>query len=118
MLAEVYLGRRREGRHERAHGGARPRRHRRSRRIPPDRMSGGQQQRVAIARALLGEPSLLLCDEPTGNLDSVTTASALELFDELGDEGMTILIITHDSDVAERMPRRTRIVDGQLTEQP
>ena len=118
MLAEVYLGRPREGRHERAMAALE--------RVGigdradflPSRMSGGQQQRVAIARALLGEPSLLLCDEPTGNLDSVNTASALELFDELGDDGMTILIITHDSDVAERMPRRTRIVDGQLTEQP
>ena len=118
MLAEVYLGRPRAGRHERAMTaldrvaiGDRAG-------FLPSRMSGGQQQRVAIARALLGDPSLLLCDEPTGNLDSVTTASALELFDELGADGMTILIITHDSDVAERMPRRTRIVDGRLTEQP
>jgi putative ABC transport system ATP-binding protein len=71
-----------------------------------------------IARALLGEPGLLLCDEPTGNLDSVNTASALELFGELGADGMTILVITHDNDVAAWMPRRTRIVDGQLTEQP
>ena len=118
MLAEVYLGRPRAGRHERAMAaldrvaiGDRAG-------FLPSRMSGGQQQRVAIARALLGEPSLLLCDEPTGNLDSVNTASALELFDELGADGMTILIITHDTDVAERMPRRTRIVDGELTEQP
>ena len=118
MLAEVYLGRPREGRCERAMAALE--------RVGigdragflPTRMSGGQQQRVAIARALLGEPSLLLCDEPTGNLDSVNTASALELFDELGADGMTILVITHDSDVAARMPRRTRIVDGQLTEQP
>ena len=71
---------------------------------------------MAIARALIGEPSLLLCDEPTGNLDSVNTRAVLELFDDLVAEGMTILIITHDDEVAERMPRRTRIVDGQLTE--
>ena len=118
MLAEVYLGHPREGRHDRAiealdRVGIADRAG-----FLPSKMSGGQQQRVAIARALLGDPSLLLCDEPTGNLDSVTTASALELFDELGADGMTILIITHDNDVAARMPRRTRIVDGQLTEQP
>ena len=118
MLAEVYRGRSRAGRHGRAMAaldrvGIGDRAD-----FLPSRMSGGQQQRVAIARALLGEPSLLLCDEPTGNLDSVNTASALELFDELCADGMTILVITHDSDVAARMPRRTRIVDGQLTEQP
>jgi putative ABC transport system ATP-binding protein len=118
MLAEVYLGRPREGRAERAMAalgrvGIADRAD-----FLPSRMSGGQQQRVAIARALLGEPSLLLCDEPTGNLDSVNTASALELFDALVVDGMTILVITHDNEVAARMPRRTRIVDGQLTEQP
>jgi ABC-type lipoprotein export system ATPase subunit len=82
----------------------------------PAKLSGGQQQRVAIARALLGDPSLLLCDEPTGNLDSVNTKAVLELFDDLVADGMTILVITHDDEVAARMPRRTRIVDGQLTE--
>ena len=118
MLAEVYLGRPREGRQARAMAALERVGIGERAEFLPSRMSGGQQQRVAIARALLGEPSLLLCDEPTGNLDSVNTAAALELFDELGADGMTILIITHDSDVAERMPRRTRIVDGQLTEQP
>ena len=118
MLAEVYLGRPREGRDARAMAALERVGIGERAGFLPSRMSGGQQQRVAIARALLGEPSLLLCDEPTGNLDSVNTAAALELFDELGADGMTILIITHDSDVAERMPRRTRIVDGQLTEQP
>ena len=64
------------------------------------KLSGGEQQRVAIARALLGRPSLLLCDEPTGNLDSVNTESVLALFDELGDDGLTLVVITHDEDVA------------------
>ncbi len=82
----------------------------------PAELSGGEKQRVALARALIREPSLLLCDEPTGNLDSVNTRAVLELFDDLVADGMTILIITHDDEVAERMPRQTRIVDGQLTE--
>jgi putative ABC transport system ATP-binding protein len=116
MLAEVYLGLPRQGRRERAldaldRVGIADRAG-----FPPGKLSGGQQQRVAIARALMGEPSVLLCDEPTGNLDSVNTASVLELFEELGADGMTILIITHDDDVAARMRRRTRIVDGRLTE--
>jgi len=116
MLSEVYLGRPREGRRERALAclervglGDRSG-------FPPGKLSGGQQQRVAIARALMGPPTLLLCDEPTGNLDSVNTASVLDLFEELGDDGMTILIITHDDEVAARTPRRTRIVDGRMTE--
>jgi putative ABC transport system ATP-binding protein len=116
MLAEVYVGRARNGRRERAMAaldrvGIGDRAD-----FLPSRMSGGQQQRVAIARALVGEPSLLLCDEPTGNLDTANTVSALELFDGLRADGMTILLITHDPDVAGRMPRRTRIVDGHLTE--
>jgi ABC-type lipoprotein export system ATPase subunit len=82
----------------------------------PGKLSGGQQQRVAIARALTGAPSLLLCDEPTGNLDSANTESMLELFEELVAGGMTMLLITHDESVAARMPRRTTIVDGRLTE--
>ncbi|MCX6519657.1 MAG: ABC transporter ATP-binding protein [Actinobacteria bacterium] len=82
----------------------------------PIRLSGGERQRVAIARALLGEPSLLLCDEPTGNLDTANTESVLDLFDELREQGLTILVITHDSEVAERAQRRVRMVDGRLTE--
>ena len=117
MLAEVYLGHPRAGRRERAVAaldrvGVADRSD-----FLPGKLSGGQKQRVAIARALMGEPSLLLCDEPTGNLDSVNTVSVLELFDDLGRDGMTIMVITHDDEVAERMPRRTRIVDGRLTEQ-
>jgi putative ABC transport system ATP-binding protein len=82
----------------------------------PIRLSGGERQRVAIARALLGGPSLLLCDEPTGNLDSANTDSVLDLFDELREQGLTILVITHDGEVAERAQRRVRMVDGRLTE--
>ncbi len=82
----------------------------------PIRLSGGERQRVAIARALLGEPSLLLCDEPTGNLDTANTESVLDLFDDLREQGLTILVITHDSEVAGRAQRRVRMVDGRLTE--
>ena len=83
----------------------------------PTRLSGGEQQRVAIARALLGDPSVLLCDEPTGNLDSVNTESVLELFDELGDAGLTLVIVTHEEPVAARARRRVRMTDGRLTEE-
>lgn len=81
----------------------------------PDRLSGGERQRVAVARALAVRPSVLLCDEPTGNLDSVTTESVLGLFDELVADGLTVCVITHDRHVADRARRRVRIVDGQLT---
>jgi ABC-type lipoprotein export system ATPase subunit len=79
-------------------------------------MSGGQQQRVAIARALMGSPSLLLCDEPTGNLDSENSASVLRLFQELGRDGLTLIVVTHDEQVAALAHREVRIVDGRLTE--
>ncbi|MEA2420140.1 MAG: putative transport system ATP-binding protein, partial [Thermoleophilaceae bacterium] len=115
-LAEVYLGIPHEGRCERALEALERVGIANRAGFLPAKLSGGQQQRVAIARALMGEPALLLCDEPTGNLDSVNTRAVLELFDDLVAEGMTILIITHDDEVAERMPRQTRIVDGQLTE--
>lgn len=82
----------------------------------PTTLSGGEQQRVAVARALVGEPSLLLADEPTGNLDSVTSAQILDLFDQLHHSGLTLAVITHDEDVSERAERRVRINDGQLTE--
>jgi ABC-type lipoprotein export system ATPase subunit len=81
----------------------------------PTKLSGGEQQRVAIARALLGSPRLLLCDEPTGNLDTANTESVLSLFDELANDGLTFVVITHDEDVAERARRAVRIVDGRLT---
>ncbi|MDG2422474.1 MAG: ABC transporter ATP-binding protein [Phycisphaerales bacterium] len=78
----------------------------------PSQLSGGQQQRVAIARALVGSPSILLADEPTGNLDSATGRSILELFDELHNEGLTIIMVTHDENVAERCNRILRLADG------
>lgn len=84
----------------------------------PPRLSGGERQRVAIARALMGEPRLLLCDEPTGNLDSVTSAAILELLADLHRQDRTILMITHDLDVAAKAPRRFRMVDGLLSESP
>ncbi|WP_443059446.1 ABC transporter ATP-binding protein [Streptomyces sp. NBC_00435] len=80
----------------------------------PGRLSGGERQRVAIARALVGRPSLLLCDEPTGNLDSANAASVLGLLDELHDSGMTVLVITHDPEVARRGARTVTIRDGRL----
>jgi ABC-type lipoprotein export system ATPase subunit len=80
----------------------------------PTRLSGGERQRVAIARALIRGPQLLLCDEPTGNLDSVTTASILELLAGLHEQGLTLFVITHERDVAARAQRQVRIVDGQL----
>jgi putative ABC transport system ATP-binding protein len=82
----------------------------------PDHLSGGERQRVAVARALAVEPSILLCDEPTGNLDSANTASILELFDALVAGGLTMCLITHDADVAARAQRVVSIVDGNLTE--
>ena len=82
----------------------------------PTRLSGGERQRVAIARAIMGSPRVLLCDEPTGNIDSVMTASILDLFAELNRGGLTIVTITHDADVAGRANRQVRIVDGVLKE--
>ena len=116
MLAEVYVGRSREGRRERAMAALERVGIEQRADFSPGKLSGGQQQRVAIARALVGSPSLLLCDEPTGNLDSVNSATVLTLFEELVSDGMTMLLITHDESVAARMPRRTSITDGRLTE--
>jgi macrolide transport system ATP-binding/permease protein len=82
----------------------------------PTTLSGGERQRVAIARALMGAPELLLCDEPTGNLDSATTATILDLVSEFNDQGTTMVMITHEPDVAARAGRQAHIVDGRLTE--
>ena len=79
-------------------------------------LSGGQQQRVAIARALVTEPDLLLADEPTGNLDSASTSDVLDLLGDLHDSGRTIVLITHEPDVATRAGRVVHINDGRLTE--
>lgn len=82
----------------------------------PDMLSGGQQQRVAIARAVCAQPSVLLADEPTGNLDPASAREVLALFDELHDAGHTLVLITHDNTVAGRAHRRVTIEDGRLTE--
>ncbi len=82
----------------------------------PGELSGGQQQRVSVARALVTDPSLILADEPTGALDSVSTRDILDLFDELNASGRTIAVITHERDVAARARRIVHIYDGQLTD--
>jgi putative ABC transport system ATP-binding protein len=117
MLAEVYRGAPRDGRPERAlqalrQVGIQERAH-----FLPPKLSGGEQQRVAIARALMGDHSLLLCDEPTGNLDSVNTEALLALFDGLAEAGLTLVTVTHDELVAAHADRQVRMIDGHLTEE-
>jgi putative ABC transport system ATP-binding protein len=82
----------------------------------PTTLSGGERQRVAVARALVNRPSLLLCDEPTGNLDSATAESVLEIFDDLHSAGITLLVVTHNDEVARRAQRVVCIRDGRLEE--
>lgn len=115
MLSEVYRKTPRHGRRERALAAIE--RVGLSHRIDylPAKLSGGERQRVAIARALVGSPSLLLCDEPTGNLDSKSSEALLDLFKKLNDEGVTLVVVTHDENVANRASRRVHIVDGVLT---
>jgi putative ABC transport system ATP-binding protein len=80
----------------------------------PSELSGGQQQRAAIARAIVTDPAIVLADEPTGNLDTASTADVLDLFDQLHGEGRTIIVITHERDVAARAARVVHVSDGQI----
>jgi putative ABC transport system ATP-binding protein len=80
----------------------------------PNQLSGGQRQRVAVARALVGEPSILLADEPTGNLDSRTSAEVMALFDELHGQGQTVIVVTHEPEIARHCHRTIRVSDGKI----
>jgi macrolide transport system ATP-binding/permease protein len=117
MLAEIYRGQSQQGRRQRAIqaitrvGLA----HRAD--FLPMKLSGGERQRVSIARAIVGNPSLLLCDEPTGNLDSTNSANVLEIFEQLNRDGLTLVVVTHDMEVARRSARQVHIIDGKLTDQ-
>ena len=114
MLPMIYAGVPREERIERAESALRRVGLAKRLENKPNQLSGGQQQRVAIARAIINRPSLLLADEPTGALDSSTTAEVLELFDELHQQGITLVMVTHEDDVAARAQRIARFEDGQI----
>jgi putative ABC transport system ATP-binding protein len=82
----------------------------------PNQISGGQQQRVAIARALVNQPRIILADEPTGNLDSKTSEEIMKIFDELNQIGNTIILVTHENDIAKHASRQIRFLDGKIVE--
>ena len=113
MLPMIYAGVPRDERIERAQSALRRVGLAQRLENKPNQLSGGQQQRVAIARAIINRPSLLLADEPTGALDSNTTAEVLELFDELHQQGITLVMVTHEDDVAARAQRIARFQDGR-----
>jgi putative ABC transport system ATP-binding protein len=110
LYAGVALGERRERAHDAlgqvglAHRGS----------ARPTQLSGGERQRVAIARALAGQPAIVLADEPTGNLDSVNSQAILALLEELNSDGATILVITHEREIAGRLPRQIEMLDGRI----
>jgi len=116
MLAEIYRHGPRHGRRERALAAIERvgLLHRAD--FLPSKLSGGERQRVAIARAIVGSPSLLLCDEPTGNLDSRSSAAILDVLEDLNRDGLTIIVVTHDETVASRANRRIHVVDGRVTQ--
>ena len=113
MLPMIYAGVPRDERIERAQSALRRVGLAQRLENKPNQLSGGQQQRVAIARAIINRPSLLLADEPTGALDSSTTAEVLDLFDELHQQGITLVMVTHEDDVAARAQRIARFQDGR-----
>src|SRR4051794_34598885 len=117
MLAEVYRRGSQRGRRERAMAAIERvgLTHRAD--FLPGKLSGGERQRVAIARALAGEPGLLLCDEPTGNLDSHNSAVILDFLESLNRDGLTLIVVTHDETVANRGSRRVQVIDGRLVDQ-
>ena len=112
MLAEVYRKQHHKGRRMRALAAIERVGLSHRANFLPTKLSGGEKQRVAIARALVGSPSLLLCDEPTGNLDSKSSTAILDLCEELNQDGLTLVVVTHDENVADRATHRVHIVDG------
>lgn len=116
MLAEVYRKQSHRGRQKRAMAAIQRVGLSQRADFLPSKLSGGERQRVAIARALVGSPNLLLCDEPTGNLDSKSALEILEFLETLNQQGLTLIIVTHDEKVAGRAGRRVHILDGTLTD--
>ena len=114
MLPMIYAGVPLEERHERATAALQRVGLGQRLQNKPNQLSGGQQQRVAVARAIINQPNLLLADEPTGALDSSTTKEVLDLFDELHHSGMTVLLVTHEHDVADRAQRVVQFQDGHI----